>query len=33
MYFRPDNGFAINQRSLDTLRWYAYLSSFEEDGE
>jgi hypothetical protein len=29
--FDPGNGFAINQRSLDTLRWYAYLRDLDED--
>jgi hypothetical protein len=31
--FDPDKGFAINQRSVDTLRWYSYLSNPSEDGE
>lgn len=31
--FDPDNGFTINERSLDTLRWYSFLSSPDEDGE
>lgn len=30
--FDPDRGFAMNQRSADTLRWYAYLSR-DEGGE
>jgi hypothetical protein len=31
--FDPDKGFAINQRSLGALRWYAYLSNSDEEWE
>lgn len=31
--FDPYRGFAINQRSLNTLRWYSYLSNPVDDGE
>lgn len=31
--FNPETGFAINQRSVNTLRWYSYLSNQREDGE
>lgn len=28
--FDPETGFAINQRSLHTLRWYTYLNAYED---
>lgn len=31
--FDPETGFAINRQSLETLRWYAYLSNPRDDGE
>jgi hypothetical protein len=29
----PDTGFAMNQRSADMLRWYAYLNNVTDIGE
>lgn len=31
--FDPVRGFAINPRSLNTLRWYSYLSRSTETGK
>lgn len=31
--FDPETGFAINQKSLDNLRWYAYMSIFPRWGD
>jgi hypothetical protein len=31
--FDPEHGFEMNPRSVDTLRWYAYLSRDEGDEE
>jgi hypothetical protein len=31
--FDPDNGFAINERSLDMLHWYSYLSPADDGDE
>lgn len=31
--FDPDTGFAMNLRSADMLRWYAYLNNVTDIGE